>query len=76
MNAVDFCFWLQGYFELNVVTEINKHQAGVIQKHLTLVFEHQIDPLRESEVEVSKDALDAIHGGLESSAENDPLVRC
>ena len=61
MNAVDFCFWLQGYFELNGVTEINKHQAGVIQKHLTLAFEHEIDPLREKQSAPTKEEVDRLH---------------
>ena len=70
MNTIDFCFWLQGYFEINGCDEINKTQAKVIQNHLNLVFKHEIDPLRESETPASKEELNSFHSG------NDPLLRC
>ena len=48
MNTIDFCFWLQGYFEINGKNDITQEQAEIIKKHLNLVFKHEIDPLRES----------------------------
>lgn len=44
MNTIDFCFWLQGYFEISGNTEISKEQAQIIKDHLNLVFKHEIDP--------------------------------
>lgn len=54
MTSRDFCFWLQGYFEIhnaNMPENIKASQAGltnhqieVIQRHLNLVFKHEIDP--------------------------------
>jgi hypothetical protein len=44
MTSRDFCYWLQGYFEINGVEEIKTGQAQIIQKHLSLVFIHEIDP--------------------------------
>lgn len=70
MNAVDFCFWLQGYFEISGNSEINKEQSKIIQDHLALVFIHEIDPLRESQTSATKAELNSSHSG------NDPLLRC
>jgi len=48
MSSRDFCYWLQGWFELNATID---HRAGasaetldVIRNHLSLVFIHEIDP--------------------------------
>jgi len=46
MTSRDFCFWLQGYFELNGKEQISKEKANVISNHLNLVFKHEIDPSR------------------------------
>lgn len=46
MTSRDFCYWLQGYFEINSVTDDNlsSEQVQCIRKHLNLVFKHEIDP--------------------------------
>ena len=57
MTSRDFCYWLQGYFEIQgpaassqygegvvEVKPLNWEQVEVIQKHLALVFKHEIDP--------------------------------
>jgi hypothetical protein len=45
MKARDFCFWLQGYFEMREQgLAIPAQQAETIRKHLSLVFKHEIDP--------------------------------
>lgn len=53
MNSRDFCFWLQGYFEIHgnrPVQEpqctygLNESQIEMIKRHLELVFKHEIDP--------------------------------
>lgn len=53
MNSRDFCFWLQGYFEIHgnrPVAEpdslygLNDEQVMMIRRHLDLVFKHEIDP--------------------------------
>ncbi len=50
MTSRDFCYWLQGFFEL---TAAGKHpedgsltnvQGDMIRRHLALVFKHEIDP--------------------------------
>lgn len=46
MTSRDFCFWLQGYFELAHTGNdpINREGADMIRNHLKLVFKHEIDP--------------------------------
>ncbi len=44
MTSRDFCFWLQGVLEIGQLEQLNKTQINVIQKHLNLVFVHEIDP--------------------------------
>jgi hypothetical protein len=40
MNATEFCYWLQGYFELDgdLSSGINPHRSKIIREHLNLVF--------------------------------------
>ena len=49
MNTIDFCYWLQGYFELSGDKHLTEEQTAVVKNHLNLVFVHEIDPLRESQ---------------------------
>ena len=69
MNSIDFCFWLQGCFELNDNKELTETQVTAIKNHLNLVFKHEIDPLRESQTTTDKHTLNLTHG-------NDTLLRC
>jgi len=41
MTSQDFCYWLQGFFEINggEVKEITPEQSKVIQNELASVFE-------------------------------------
>ena len=42
MESRDFCFWLQGFFELSDNSgPITAGQTTVISRHLDLVFAHQ-----------------------------------
>jgi hypothetical protein len=49
MQSRDFCFWLQGFFELGDDSgALTAEQAATIKRHLDLVFAHEIAPsLRE-----------------------------
>lgn len=41
----DFCYWLQGFFELSQSTEpLSGQQVQIIKNHLEMVFAHTIDP--------------------------------
>lgn len=38
MNERDFCYWLQGYFELNGTRELSAKQVEIVREHLQLVL--------------------------------------
>lgn len=76
MKAVEFCYWLQGYFEIDAAdrpavfeeglrddTEwsLSAPQVAMIKKHLALVFLHDIDPSYPKE---QQDQLNEIHSGI------------
>jgi hypothetical protein len=48
MTSRDFCFWLQGYFEIGHAPGasggLNAQQVDLVKRHLALVFKHEIDP--------------------------------
>lgn len=44
MKSRDFCYWLQGYFELNAPATIGEKETQLVKQHLALVFKHEIDP--------------------------------
>lgn len=39
MNADQFCYWLQGFFEISGQKSISIEQTDVIKEHLQLVFD-------------------------------------
>ena len=43
MHSKDFCFWLQGFFEITSnakLPTLDDYQIKVIKQHLDLVFKH------------------------------------
>ena len=48
MNSRDFCYWLQGYFEIGYfeitesLTWLNEKQTSCIKKHLDMVYEYEL----------------------------------
>lgn len=59
MTSRDFCFWLQGLFELANPQALTAEQTAAVKRHLALVFTHEIDP---SMGDNAKQAiLDALH---------------
>jgi hypothetical protein len=73
MTSRDFCYWLQGFFEVSgQVRPMTVEQVEMVQKHLSLVFKHEIDP---SFGDKDKQAqLDKIHHG--GAAGYPPTMRC
>ena len=69
MTPRDFCYWLQGYFEISSNKELEEHQVQVIKRHLGLVFKHSIDEPDPT------GALQEIHDGKKPS-NGDKLIRC
>jgi len=39
MTTDQFCYWLQGYFEMSEETHLSANQIQMIKDHLQLVFE-------------------------------------
>lgn len=50
MTSRDFCYWLQGFFEIHGSAEktcppsLDAYQTEIVKRHLALVFIHEIDP--------------------------------
>lgn len=86
MTSREFCYWLQGYFEI-LGPEANKTlghgQVDTIQKHLSMVFVHEIDPSYPRD---QQPRLDAAHTGSPNiagsggkanpSSYHEPIIRC
>lgn len=66
MTSRDFCYWLQGFFEIRSAGKetggLDKGQVDAIQKHLSLVFKHEIDPSYGDDDH--QQALNEIHQGV------------
>lgn len=55
MQTSEFCYWLQGFFELSDKKALSVDQVEIIQAHLALVFIHDLDHKQ------LKDKLQATH---------------
>ncbi len=71
MKAHEFCYWLQGAFEVSGMTEVSVEQLKVIKNHLNLVFVHDLDPKNDKGDSNIKKALAKIHHGSDKT-----LLRC
>lgn len=69
MKSVEFCYWLQGLFELGDTTGgISSEKTDLIKRHLAMVFHHEIDPSYGTQQ--IQQALQKLH---DKPAEYDPL---
>lgn len=59
MTSRDFCFWLQGVFEISKPDAFDMNQLAIIKKHLDLVFVHEIDPAMGDKAH--QDKLNEVH---------------
>tara|TARA_R110000803_G_scaffold50945_1_gene105555 strand:- start:353 stop:694 length:342 start_codon:yes stop_codon:yes gene_type:complete len=41
MTSRDFCYWLQGPFEVTDLKSLTADQVEIIDKHLTMVFKYE-----------------------------------
>lgn len=75
MKAPEFCYWLQGMFELSGPTlqELNAEQLNIIKQHLAMVFIHDIDPSYPKDQQA---ALDAAHSGNSTTQNGTTVFRC
>ena len=62
MTSVDFCYWLQGFFELSESEKLTEKQIEIIKNHLKLVFFYEIDPSYSSDP-VVQETLQNLHDG-------------
>ena len=78
MTSRDFCFWLQGLFELQNPQQLTERQTTKLKQHLSLVFKHEID--QSMGPEAHQDELNAIHspiGNLSGPPNEDiHVMRC
>lgn len=67
MKATEFCYWLQGMFELAEPETLDANQVDLIKRHLAMAFLHDIDK------QAGKDSkpLAQIHNG-----DNGLVMRC
>jgi hypothetical protein len=73
MTSRDFCYWLQGFIEIDAsqtegatVKGLTERQLECVKKHLSMVFAHEIDPSFPAK---QQPALQHLHG-------EDKLIRC
>lgn len=77
MKAHEFCYWLQGYFELAPDGQgLNAKQLECVRAHLALVFKHEID--QKYGDEEHQNELNAIHNPVSGPSSNlgGPTFRC
>ena len=54
MNEVNFCYWLQGFFEMTESSTLNTHQIKMIKQHLNLVFDKKVQDTSDVSDELGK----------------------
>ena len=79
MTSRDFCYWLQGFIELESLTSndpaklnLTEKQFQCVKNHLNMVFKHEIDPSMGSIHH--QEQLSDIHQGLSDNSQQ--IVRC
>jgi len=72
MKASEFCYWLQGYFEISDKSALTIDQGEMVKRHLGLVFKHELDAPDPT------GDLQAIHDGKPPIKPNpsDVVYRC
>lgn len=75
MKSVEFCYWLQGLFELGKPESLSVEQTQLVKKHLAMVFKHEIDP---SYPVHQQKKLNELHAGEPHVAKDHthPVARC
>lgn len=73
MKSRDFCYWLQGLFELGDYKTLSEQQVTVIRNHLNMVFYHDIDPSFPKD---QQSELQTIHSGINRLNRRDNRLNC
>jgi hypothetical protein len=87
MTSRDFCYWLQGFFEVSGVGQVDEHvsmlmtgtQIEAVKRHLAMVFVHEIDKTHGDAAEQA--TLSAIHSASPKPSNpnginHPPTMRC
>ena len=73
MKAHEFCYWLQGFFEISESKSgISEKQEQIIKRHLSLVFSHELDKQNDGGDKELAKKLQTIHDG----PVGDAVYRC
>jgi hypothetical protein len=78
MTPENFCYWLQGLFEVGNPTELSKEQLDVVKEHLQLVFKkvthHKLGEAPNKVVDRKEidDYIKKIKSGVIYTKEHDP----
>lgn len=80
MKSRDFCYWLQGYFELeshDPSEGLTHEQVETVKAHLAMVFKHEIDPSHgtpehQKELQELHDGLAKVEERVEEVANRPP----
>jgi len=64
MDHLQFCYWLQGYFEIGKPYSLNKDQVEEIKNHLDLVFKKVTPSIEHNDASYCR--LNTSHSGLSS----------
>jgi hypothetical protein len=76
MKAFEFCYWLQGYFELvDDVDVLHADQVEKIKNHLNMVFLHDIDKTYPQGTEL-QDLHDGVPPQFKPQPDGLPKLRC
>ena len=77
MTSRDFCYWLQGLFELSDCDKnkpnnsLSMEQVACLRNHLNMVFVHEIDPSHGNKEHQA--LLSKVHGGISAIKQGDIL---
>ena len=76
MYSHDFCYWLQGFFELSGEDSLSERQVDIIRNHLNLVFKHEIDPSYPGDPKKNQDIHDGPSVSWPTHPNSDTKIRC
>lgn len=54
MNTEQFCYWLQGLFEVGNIKTLDETQVQIIKDHLNLVFKKTTPYLKEEKIDLKE----------------------
>lgn len=76
MTSKEFCYWLQGLYELGNPVILNEHQTQTIKRHLNMVFVHEIQPALDKSLPASMQGADSDLPSHMTNGVGGILARC